>query len=61
MSLVIHKIHQPDPVIIRVKDAEGVGIGTRTLPMWAGDRVALSYINFFFCNQADIGSFLRLS
>lgn len=53
-SLVVHKIHQPDPVIIHEDEAEGVDIVTGTLPRQAGDRLAASYINFYFCNQAAI-------
>ena len=49
-SLEVHKIHQPDPVTIREDEAEGVDVVTGTLPREAGDRLAASYINFYFCN-----------
>ena len=48
--LEIHKIHQPDPVLIRPEEAEGVDAVVGTLPRQAGDRLAASYINFYFCN-----------
>ena len=49
-SLEVHKIHQPDPVIISEEEAEGVDAVAGTLPREAGDRLAASYINFYFCN-----------
>ncbi len=53
-KLVIHKIHQPAPVIIRDDEAEGVDAVSGTLPRQAGDRMAASYINFYFCNRGAI-------
>jgi agmatine deiminase len=49
-ALDIHKIHQPDPVIITSEEAERIDSVNGTLPRKAGDRMAASYINFFFCN-----------
>jgi agmatine deiminase len=48
--LDIHKIHQPNPVLIRPEEAEGVDAVPGTLPRSSGDRLAASYINFYFCN-----------
>ncbi len=52
--LEVHKIHQPDPVLIRPEEAEGVDAVAGTLPRRPGDRLAASYINFYFCNGAAI-------
>jgi agmatine deiminase len=49
-KLEVHKIHQPAPVIISPEEAEGVDAVEGTLPRRAGDRMAASYINFYFCN-----------
>lgn len=49
-SLEVHMIHQPDPVIIRDEEADGVDAVAGTLPREAGDRLAASYINFYYCN-----------
>lgn len=50
----VHKIHQPNPVIITAEEAEGVDMVEGTLPRRAGDRLAASYINFYFCNGGAI-------
>jgi agmatine deiminase len=49
-KLEVLKIHQPDPVLITAEEAEGVAEAAGTLPRKAGDRMAASYINFYFCN-----------
>jgi agmatine deiminase len=48
------KIHQPNPVLIDPGEAEGVDAVQGTLPRQAGDRMAASYINFYFCNGGAI-------
>ncbi len=53
-SLSVHKIHQPDPILIAPEEAEGVDAVDGTLPRQAGDRMAASYINFYFCNGGAI-------
>jgi agmatine deiminase len=53
-TLQVHKIHQPDPVLIRQEEAEGVDAVAGTLPRQAGDRMAASYVNFYFCNGGTI-------
>jgi agmatine deiminase len=52
--LEVHKIHQPDPVIIALDEAEGVDSVDGTLPRQPGDRMAASYINFYFVNGGAI-------
>jgi agmatine deiminase len=49
-ALYIYKIHQPDPIIITSEEADGIDSVNGTLPRKAGDRMAASYINFYFCN-----------
>ena len=46
----VHKIHQPEPILITQEEAEGVEAVDGTLPRQAGDRQAASYINFYLCN-----------
>lgn len=53
-KLTVHKIHQPDPILITLDEAEGVDAVDGTLPRQAGDRMAASYINFYFCNGGAI-------
>jgi len=45
--LEVHKIHQPDPVIISREECAGVDRVEGTLPRREGDRLAASYINFY--------------
>jgi len=49
-QLEVHKIHQPNPILITSEEADGVDAVDGTLPREAGDRMAASYINFYFCN-----------
>jgi agmatine deiminase len=49
-KLDIHKIHLPNPVFITKEESEGVDAVEGTLARAEGDRLAASYINFFFCN-----------
>jgi agmatine deiminase len=53
-KLTIHKIHQPDPVIMTEIEANGVETKPGTKPRSAGDRMAASYVNFYLCNQGAI-------
>jgi agmatine deiminase len=53
-KLEVHKIHQPDPILISAEEAEGVDAVDGTLPRKAGDRMAASYVNFYFCNGGAI-------
>jgi agmatine deiminase len=53
-KLIIHKIHQPDPVTITDIEAQGVGTVPGTKPRTAGDRMAASYVNFYLCNGGAV-------
>jgi agmatine deiminase len=53
-KLFIHKIHQPAPVFITEKEAEGVVIIPGTKPRMPGDRMAASYVNFYLCNGGAV-------
>lgn len=52
--LEVLKVHQPDPVLISPQEAEGVDSVDGSIPRHAGDRMAASYINFYFCNGGAI-------
>jgi agmatine deiminase len=52
--LKIHKIHQPDPILITAEEAEGVDAVQGSIPREAGDRMAASYINFYLCNGGAV-------
>ena len=52
--LEVHKIHQSQPVSITAEEAAGVVAVAGTLPRQPGDRMAASYINFYFCNGGAI-------
>ena len=53
-KLEIHKIHLPDPILIKPEESEGVDTVEGTLPRQPGDRLAASYINFYFCNGGAV-------
>jgi agmatine deiminase len=53
-KLEIHRIHQPDPVIITAEEAEGVDSIEGTLPRKEGDRMAASYINSYIATTRVI-------
>lgn len=53
-KLEVHKIHQPNPILIQPEEAEGVDAVNGTLPREAGDRMAASYINFYLCNGGAV-------
>lgn len=53
-NLEVHKIHQPNPVLITSEESQGVDVVEGTLPREEGDRMAASYINFYLCNGAAI-------
>ncbi len=53
-KLEIHKVHQPNPILIAPEEAEGVDAVDGTLPREAGDRMAASYINFYLCNGGAV-------
>lgn len=53
-DLKVIKVHQPDPIIITEAEAEGVDVMDGSYPRMAGDRMAASYINFYFCNGGAV-------
>ncbi len=53
-NLEIVKVPLPDPILITPEEAAGVDSSEGTLPRKAGDRLAASYINFYFCNGGVI-------
>lgn len=52
--LEVHKVHQPNPILITEAEAAGVDAVEGTLPRRAGDRLAASYINFYIANGGVI-------
>lgn len=52
--LQVHKLHQPDPVLITAEEAAGVDKVPGTLPRKAGDRLAASYVNFYIANEVVV-------
>jgi agmatine deiminase len=53
-SIKVHKLHQPNPVLITREESEGVDAVDGTLPRLEGDRLAASYVNFLIVNQGVI-------
>ena len=53
-NLIIHKIHQPDPITLTEIEAQGVETIPGTKPRTAGDRMAASYVNFYICNRGVV-------
>ncbi len=53
-KLVVHKIHQPEPVIITDFEASGIQTIPGSKPRQVGDRMAASYVNFYLCNGGAI-------
>lgn len=52
--LEVHRIHQPNPVLITAEEAAGVDSVDGTYPRQPGDRLAASYINFLITNGGVI-------
>lgn len=53
-KLEIHKIHQPDPILITEEKSRGVDVIEGTRPRQPGDRQAASYVNFYLCNGGAV-------
>jgi agmatine deiminase len=49
-ELEVVKVPLPDPIFISKEEAAGVDSVDGTYPRKEGDRLAASYINFYFCN-----------
>lgn len=56
-KLEIHKINQPQPIILTRAECEGVDRVEGTLPRREGDRMAASYINFYIANGAVVAPY----
>ena len=52
--LRIHKIHQPNPMFMTADEADGLDALDDSMARPAGERLAGSYINFYFTNDAII-------
>ena len=48
--LIVHKIHQPDPMVVSEAECEGLDASDTAKPRKAGDRLAASYVNFYIAN-----------
>lgn len=48
--LEVHKIHQPDPMILTEEEAGGIDFAEDSLPRLAGTRLAASYVNHYVGN-----------
>ena len=46
-SLAVHKIHQPDPKLMTVEEAQGLKVTDTALSRPEGERLSGSYINFY--------------
>ncbi len=49
-ALTVHKIHQPDPMVITPSECDGLDASETAKPRRAGDRLAASYVNFYIAN-----------
>jgi agmatine deiminase len=49
-KLTVHKIHQPDPMVISEAECKGLKASETAKPRRAGDRLAASYVNFYSAN-----------
>ena len=52
--LTVHKIHQPDPMVIAKMECEGLDASETAKPRRAGDRLAASYVNFYIANSGIV-------
>lgn len=53
-SLVIHRIHQPDPLFITDTESSGIECSQNVKPRKSGDRLTGSYINFYLANHGIV-------
>jgi agmatine deiminase len=49
-AFTVHKIHQPEPLLISTAEAEGLDAAETAKPRRAGDRLAASYVNSYMAN-----------
>jgi agmatine deiminase len=48
--LTVHKIHQPNPMVMTQEEADGLDVVDTALLRPEGERLAGSYINFYIAN-----------
>jgi agmatine deiminase len=53
-KLKVHKVVQPNPVLISADECEGVDRIEGTIPRREGDRMAASYVNFYMANEGIV-------
>lgn len=53
-KLSVHKIHQPNPIIITKEESSFVDSVDGSIPRNTGDRMAASYINFYIANKGVV-------
>jgi len=53
-KLDVHKLHQPEPVLISQEEARGIKVVAGSKPRIAGERMAASYVNFYLCNGGAV-------
>ncbi|GAC1664464.1 MAG: agmatine deiminase [Steroidobacteraceae bacterium] len=53
-ALVVHKIHQPEPLYMTAAEAAGIDALAGSRPRKAGDRLPASYINFYVANNCIV-------
>jgi agmatine deiminase len=56
----VHKIHQPDPMVISTEECKGLDASQTAKPREAGDRLAASYVNFYIANGGIVMPFLTI-
>jgi agmatine deiminase len=53
-KLTVHKIHQPDPMVISEAESRGLKASETAKPRRAGDRLPASYVNFYIANAGIV-------
>jgi len=48
--LIVHKIHQPDPMVMTEEECQGLKASKTAKPRRTDDRLAASYVNFYIAN-----------
>ena len=56
-SFVVHKIHQPSPMVIATTECSGLDNSETAKPRIANDRLAASYVNFYMANGGIVMPF----
>jgi agmatine deiminase len=53
-QLEVHKIHQPNPILITAEESSGIDQQEGSYPRPAGMRIGASYINFYIANDGVV-------